>query len=106
VNAPDRFFLPDTQALPDARQMPIQKVGVKDLRYPARPARPRPLLRDPRIGRFSVASENFESIHNHSAYAQITGIGAAAVIVSPHAHYLRCPPRASKAFPGAARRKA
>jgi GTP cyclohydrolase I len=32
---------------------------------------------DPRIGRFSVAAENFESIHNHSAYAEITGIGAA-----------------------------
>ncbi len=32
---------------------------------------------DPRVGRFTVASENFESIHNHSAYAQISGIGAA-----------------------------
>lgn len=32
---------------------------------------------DPRIGRFWVASENFESIHNHSAYAEIAGIGAA-----------------------------
>ena len=35
------------------------------------------LSNDPRIGRFSVASENFESIHNHSAYAEITGVGAA-----------------------------
>ena len=26
---------------------------------------------DPRIGAYSVSSENFESIHNHSAYAQI-----------------------------------
>ena len=34
MNAPDRYFLPDTQALPDLRQMPIQKVGVKGLRYP------------------------------------------------------------------------
>ncbi len=32
---------------------------------------------DPRVGRFTVASENFESIHNHSAYAQIEGFGAA-----------------------------
>ena len=32
--------------------------------------------RDPRIGRFVVASENFESIHNHSAYAEIEGVGA------------------------------
>src|SRR5574340_441971 len=31
------------------------------------------LKRDPRIGRFRVASENFESIHNHSAYAEIAG---------------------------------
>jgi GTP cyclohydrolase IB len=35
------------------------------------------LRNDPRIGRFSVGSENFESIHNHSAYAEITGVGAA-----------------------------
>jgi GTP cyclohydrolase I len=37
------------------------------------------LKRDPRIGRFRVASENFESIHNHSAYAEIAGTGAAPV---------------------------
>jgi GTP cyclohydrolase I len=35
------------------------------------------LKHDPRIGRFRVASENFESIHNHSAYAEIAGTGAA-----------------------------
>jgi len=35
------------------------------------------LCHDPRIGRFRVASENFESIHNHSAYAEIEGTGAA-----------------------------
>jgi GTP cyclohydrolase I len=35
------------------------------------------LSNDPRIGSFSVASENFESIHNHSAYAEIRGVGAA-----------------------------
>ena len=34
---------------------------------------------DPRIGSYSVASENFESIHNHSAYAQIKGAGAALI---------------------------
>ena len=27
--------------------------------------------RDPRVGRFSIDVENFESIHNHSAYARI-----------------------------------
>jgi GTP cyclohydrolase I len=37
------------------------------------------LKRDPRIGRFAVASENFESIHNHSAYAEIDGVGAALI---------------------------
>ena len=35
------------------------------------------LRRDPRISVFRVASENFESIHNHSAYAEIAGVGAA-----------------------------
>ncbi|MDH5287551.1 MAG: GTP cyclohydrolase FolE2 [Betaproteobacteria bacterium] len=35
------------------------------------------LAADPRIGAFRVASENFESIHNHSAYAEIEGRGAA-----------------------------
>jgi GTP cyclohydrolase IB len=31
---------------------------------------------DERMGRYSVESENFESIHNHSAYALIEGEGA------------------------------
>ena len=31
------------------------------------------LKQDPNIVWFSVSAENFESIHNHSAYAQITG---------------------------------
>ena len=35
------------------------------------------MKRDPRVGRFVVASENFESIHNHSAYAEVEGVGAA-----------------------------
>jgi GTP cyclohydrolase I len=29
------------------------------------------LNRDARVGRYSVDVENFESIHNHSAYARI-----------------------------------
>ncbi len=32
------------------------------------------LMAEPRIGEWRVASENFESIHNHSAYAEISGI--------------------------------
>jgi GTP cyclohydrolase I len=35
------------------------------------------MKRDPRVGRFTVSSENFESIHNHSAYAEVEGVGAA-----------------------------
>jgi len=31
------------------------------------------LNRDPRIESYEVESENFESIHNHSAYALIRG---------------------------------
>lgn len=31
------------------------------------------LQEDPRFRRFAVASENFESIHNHSAYARLEG---------------------------------
>jgi GTP cyclohydrolase FolE2 len=30
------------------------------------------LERDGRIGRYIVEAENFESIHNHSAFARIT----------------------------------
>jgi len=37
---------------------------------------------DDRIGRFHVTVENFESIHNHSAFAEITG-GAPEVIEVP-----------------------
>jgi GTP cyclohydrolase I len=31
------------------------------------------LMSEPRIAQWTVASENFESIHNHSAYAEISG---------------------------------
>ena len=34
------------------------------------------LMREPRIAEWKVASENFESIHNHSAYAELTGCNA------------------------------
>src|SRR5437660_6332136 len=34
VNAPEYLPLPDTQSLPDVRELPIQRVGVKGLRYP------------------------------------------------------------------------
>ena len=33
------------------------------------------LAADPRISEFMVESENFESIHNHSAYAYIASAG-------------------------------
>ncbi len=36
------------------------------------------LQHDQRVARFDVEVENFESIHNHSAYARITGAGGAA----------------------------
>jgi GTP cyclohydrolase I len=36
------------------------------------------LNRDARVLRYTVEAENFESIHNHSAYARITGPAAAA----------------------------
>jgi GTP cyclohydrolase I len=36
MNAPERFFLPDIQAAADTRQLAIQHVGVKGLRYPLR----------------------------------------------------------------------
>ncbi|NJD34804.1 MAG: GTP cyclohydrolase I FolE2 [Betaproteobacteria bacterium] len=34
MNAPERFFMPDIQSTPDHRQLAIQQVGVKGLRYP------------------------------------------------------------------------
>jgi GTP cyclohydrolase I len=34
VNAPERFFMPDIQSSRDHRQLAIQQVGVKGLRYP------------------------------------------------------------------------
>lgn len=34
MNAPERIFLPDVQASADRRQLAIQRVGVKGLRYP------------------------------------------------------------------------
>jgi GTP cyclohydrolase I len=34
------------------------------------------LMEEPRIAEWKVASENFESIHNHSAYAELSGCNA------------------------------
>ena len=34
MNAPERFFMPDIQSRRDHRQLAIQQVGVKGLRYP------------------------------------------------------------------------
>src|SRR3982751_3077724 len=35
MNAPDRFLrLPDIQEQPDTRNLPIDAVGIKDIRYP------------------------------------------------------------------------
>jgi GTP cyclohydrolase I len=34
MNAPEKFFLPDIQSAADTRQLAIQRVGVKGLRYP------------------------------------------------------------------------
>ena len=30
----DVLHIPDTQSAPDSRHLPIQRVGVKDVRYP------------------------------------------------------------------------
>ena len=35
------------------------------------------LNREPRVKAYVVEAENFESIHNHSAFARIVGPGAA-----------------------------
>ena len=123
MNATETLLLPDTQSLPDARALPIQKVGIKNLLdyqaglgirmnaegrtqvtvtltapvtslcpcskkisdYGAHNQRSHITVAADVVvgelafedGRFTVASENFESIHNHSAYAQIEGFGAA-----------------------------
>ncbi len=36
MNAPEKLHLPDVQASPDQRQLAIQRVGVRGLRYPLR----------------------------------------------------------------------
>ena len=41
------------------------------------------LNQDPRIIAYAVESENFESIHNHSAYAMIERDKAADVVAAP-----------------------
>jgi GTP cyclohydrolase I len=38
------------------------------------------LMNEPRIAYWTVKSENFESIHNHSAYAEISGENAASEV--------------------------
>jgi len=38
------------------------------------------LMNEPRIANWTVKSENFESIHNHSAYAEISGENAGSEV--------------------------
>ena len=127
MNAPDRFLLPDIQAIADARRIAIQRVGVRAVMHPLRvrtrcgeqstvvqvnmyvglaeeeasrqlwgllkrpdekfvteraydnPKFVEDLVRDialrldreTRARAYVVESENFESIHNHSAYALV-----------------------------------
>jgi len=61
MNAPKRFFLPDVQSTADHR---IEDL-VRDIALR--------LMAEPRVAEWKVASENFESIHNHSAYAELIG---------------------------------
>jgi len=57
------------------------------------------MRRDPRVGRFTVGSENFESIHNHSAYAEIEGLGAAQVDSTAESAAVRRPAQAAQSNP-------
>lgn len=77
----------DVQGRADTRRIPIDRVGIKDILHPVRvreyaydhPKFVEDMVRDvaarldaePRILAYTVESENFESIHNHSAYALI-----------------------------------
>ena len=88
MNAPEKIFLPDVQSGPDRRNLAIQRVGVKDITHPLtvvterasdNPKFVEDLVRDvalavealDAVAAYTVESENFESIHNHSAYALI-----------------------------------
>jgi len=118
MNAPERMAFPDIQSQFDSRNVHIDAVGVKGVRYPVTiSARGKPvatiaegsascevysllkradekyvteaaydnpkfvedlvrdvalaLNREPRIRAYVVEAENFESIHNHSAFARV-----------------------------------
>jgi GTP cyclohydrolase FolE2 len=83
MNAPEKIFLPDVQSTTELRKLAIQGVGVKDVVFPltVRTARgPQPTVAsiDDGVAAYTVGSANFESIHNHSAYARIERARAAA----------------------------
>lgn len=94
MNVPEHFSLPDIQATPDARLVSIAEAQAScevygllkrpDEKYVTERAYDNPkfvedlvrdiapaLNQDIRIAAYTVESENFESIHNHSAYALI-----------------------------------
>lgn len=83
MNAPDRFFLPDVQSAGDSRRLAIQNKWVTERAYD-NPKFVEDLVRDialrlmaePRIAARRAISENFESIHKHSAYAELHGANA------------------------------
>ena len=91
MNATPASSLPDVQRFADTRKLALTRVGVMygiikrpDEKFVTERAYDNPkfvedlvrdvalqLNEDARVRSYRVAAENFESIHNHSAYAQI-----------------------------------
>jgi hypothetical protein len=73
MNAPEKFFLPDIQSVSDGRRIAINRVAYDNPKFVEDLVRDIALRlnRDERVRAYVLESENFESIHNHSAYALV-----------------------------------
>ena len=73
MNAPERFFPPDIQSVSDGRRIAVNPVAYDNPKFVEDLVRDIALRlnRDERVRAYVLESEDFESIHNHSAYALV-----------------------------------
>ncbi len=85
MNAPERLaLLPDIQARPDPRNLPIDAVGVKGVRYPVRVASPGGTAQ-PTVGEFSMMVALAAPTKGTHMSRFLALLEAAPAVLDPHA---------------------
>jgi GTP cyclohydrolase I len=89
TNLTDALHIPDTQSAPDERHLAIQRVGVKDVRYPLQLRWPVPCSPRRRCGRWTWPAGREEG-HAHVALRGLAGRAGRAARRGPGAARAPC----------------